>query len=123
MESSPVLAIMPLEQKSAARIFAGRYRVVRTLKQGKGIETLLATDIEQGEEVIIKIASDTFLSVGAQMRLEHEAGVVRQIRSPGFAPCCTLAARKTSSISSWVLCPASRLRNVCREGPCRCATR
>ena len=86
MASSPVLAGSPPEGKSEARIFAGRYQVVRILKQGKGIETLLATELEQGRKGHHQSRIGQVSSAGAQMRLEHEAGVVRQIRSPGFAP-------------------------------------
>src|SRR5206468_3812293 len=84
--ASPVLAGPPPEAMAEARLFAGRFRVSRTLKKGNGIETLLATDLDQGQQVIIKAASDKFLSVGAQMRLEHEAGVLRHIRTEGLAP-------------------------------------
>ncbi|MCI0377328.1 MAG: AAA family ATPase [Gemmataceae bacterium] len=71
-------------------VFGGRYRVVRLLKQGHGVETLLGTDEKEGRPVVIKIASGESLSIGAQMRLEHEAGVLRQIRSPLIAPLLAL---------------------------------
>jgi two-component system sensor kinase len=68
------------------RTFADRYRVVRLLKQGNGIETLLGTDLSDNSPVIIKTASSDSLSLGAAMRLEHEANVLRQIKGQGFAP-------------------------------------
>src|SRR5262245_15763852 len=68
------------------RIFGARYRAVRVLKKGHGIETILANDLVQGDRVVIKTALRESLSTGVQMRLEHEAGVLSQIRSPWVAP-------------------------------------
>src|SRR2546426_1126849 len=70
---------------ASPRILGGRYRVTRLLKKGHGVETLLGTDPED-LAVVIKTASRDSLSVGAQMRLEHEAAALRQIRSPFVAP-------------------------------------
>jgi two-component system sensor kinase len=81
IDFSPVHA-----ELTSDRIFADRYRVVRILKQGNGIETLLGTDLLENQSIIIKTAADDALSVGAQMRLEHEANVLRQIRGNEFAP-------------------------------------
>jgi signal transduction histidine kinase/tetratricopeptide (TPR) repeat protein len=64
------------------RIFAGRFRPVRLLKQGLGIETLLGTDLADSSDVIIKIALPGEVSPGAQHRLEHEAAVLREVQSP-----------------------------------------
>jgi len=68
------------------RVFGERYRATRLLKCGHGVDTLLGIDQQQDEPVIIKTARGNALSLGAQMRLEHEAGVLRQIHSPGIAP-------------------------------------
>src|SRR5437899_7612040 len=67
------------------KVFGGRYRATRLLKRGRGVETLLGTDLLHDEPVVIKTAQGKALSLGAQMRLEHEAGVLRQIRSPWIA--------------------------------------
>src|SRR5271155_6154185 len=75
-----------LAEPAAGRVFAGRYRVLRALKQGNGIETLLGTDLFDKTAVVLKTASSESLSVGAQMRLEHEASVLRQIRGRGVTP-------------------------------------
>jgi PAS domain S-box-containing protein len=69
-----------------AGVFAGRYRAHRLLKRGHGIETLLGTDLVERRTVVIKTASSDSLSPGAHLRLEHEAGVLRQLRSPWVAP-------------------------------------
>lgn len=38
----------------AGRIFDDRYQVVRSLKRGRGTETLLGTDLTEGGDVVIK---------------------------------------------------------------------
>src|SRR5947209_5235234 len=65
------------------RVVAGRYEILHVLKQGNGIETLQGTDRVDHQSVIIKTAADGSLSVGAAMRLEHEANVLRQVRGLG----------------------------------------
>jgi PAS domain S-box-containing protein len=65
--------------------FGGRYQSVRILKQSACVETHLATE-DHGQSVVVKTASRSCLSVGAQMRLEHEADALRQVDSPYIAP-------------------------------------
>src|SRR6516162_5915580 len=67
-------------------IFHGRYRVLYPLKKGNGIETLVGRDLFDNELVVIKVDSGETLSSAARLRLEHEAQVLREIRSPWFAP-------------------------------------
>src|SRR4051812_45225929 len=67
-------------------VFQGRYRGLRALKTGQGVETFLGEDLIDNGRVIIKAASGDYLSQGARMRLEHEAQVLRELRSPWFAP-------------------------------------
>src|SRR5262245_24409497 len=67
-------------------LIGGRFRVVRLLKQGGGVETLLGWDAIDRESVVIKRASGESLSAGTQMRLEHEAGVLREVQGPSLAP-------------------------------------
>ncbi len=49
------------------------------------MSTWLGVDLKEDRPVVIKIAARDSLSIGAQMRLEHEAGVLRQIHSPFIA--------------------------------------
>src|SRR5437879_6367417 len=74
------------QQLPSTELFAGRYRVLRSLKKANGVETLLALDLSRDQRVVIKTAADEALSTGAQMRLEHEAEVLRQIQCPWVAP-------------------------------------
>jgi len=80
------VVLAPLVPAADGKVFGGRYQVLRVLKQGNGIETLQGVDVVDNRNVIIKTAADNSLSVGAQMRLEHEASVLRQIRGLEFAP-------------------------------------
>lgn len=66
-------------------ILGGRFRTKRLLKEGLGVSTLLGTDLLDGGDVIIKTTSLSALSASAQTRLEHEAEVLRQVRSPYLA--------------------------------------
>src|SRR5258706_510318 len=67
-------------------VFAGRFRASRLLKRGLGVETFLGTDEPEDREVIIKAARAGEVSPGAQQRLEHEASVLREVRSPWLTP-------------------------------------
>ena len=68
------------------RTIGGRYEVVRPLKRGGEIETLLARDLEGGGDVVVKTAPAASLSPCARRRLEHEAEVLRGLRGPFLAP-------------------------------------
>src|SRR6267143_3798122 len=67
-------------------IFAGRFRASRLMKRGLGVETFLGTDEPEDRDVIIKVARVGEVSPGAQQRLEHEASVLREVRSPWLTP-------------------------------------
>ena len=63
-----------------------RYRFVRRLKSGQGVETTLAVDLQTGQDVVVKTTSATVLSAEARLRLEHEVAVLGGLRTSGFAP-------------------------------------
>src|SRR6185369_5237984 len=67
-------------------LIGGRFRVVRSLKSSGGVETLLGRDSACRQVVVIKRACGESLAAGAQMRLEHEAGVLQKVRNPWLAP-------------------------------------
>jgi two-component system sensor kinase len=104
-------------ETTAPKVFGGRYEVQRVLKQGNGIETLLGTDLLEHEQVIIKTASGTSLSAGAQMRLEHEANVLRRIRGQGFAPLLHLGREGGLLFLVMPLVPGITLESRLRQGP------
>jgi len=104
-------------EPTTGKVFAGRFQVQRVLKQGSGIETLLGTDLQEHQSVVIKTAADDSLSVGAQMRLEHEANVLRQIRGQEFAPLLYFGREDGLLILVEPLVPGVTLESRLRRGP------
>lgn len=102
-----------------ARIFGGRYRADRLLKQGHGVATWLGVDQHEDRAVVIKTADRDSLSIGAQMRLEHEAGVLRQIRSPFIAALLELGWQDDLLYLVMPLVQGSTLEERLRRGPLR----
>ena len=76
----------PEAASSTVKTLAGRYALVRLLKSGQGVETLLAHDLVDGEQVVVKTTVADSFSTAARMRLEHEAAVLRRLTSPCLAP-------------------------------------
>jgi signal transduction histidine kinase/tetratricopeptide (TPR) repeat protein len=73
-------------------VIGGRFKVVAVLKSGLGVETLRGDDLETGAPVVIKATATAQVPAGAQLRLEHEASVLREVASPSVAP--LLAVRR-----------------------------
>src|SRR5260370_25822724 len=73
-QSSPEL---PFPQR-----YADRFEAQRLLKEGQGIATLLGMDTRTGQPVVLKVAAAGSVCATARLRLEHEAQVLRTIRSP-----------------------------------------
>ncbi|HEV3354646.1 MAG TPA: EAL domain-containing protein [Acidimicrobiales bacterium] len=61
------------------RLLERRYRLVRAVKTGAGVQTFLAEDIRDGTRTIVKTARAAAVSSAVQMRLEHEAEVLRSL--------------------------------------------
>jgi two-component system sensor kinase len=99
------------------RVFAERYRIVRFLKRGQGIDTLLGTDLLQNQSVIVKTARGAALSPGAQMRLEHEAEVLRRIRSFWIAPLLDVGREGDLLFVVMGFVPGHTLATRLRHGP------
>jgi diguanylate cyclase (GGDEF)-like protein/PAS domain S-box-containing protein len=57
-------------------ILAGRYRLIRLLKGGSGVETFLATSVSDGTSAVVKRAPVAQLSAAQGIRLVHEAEVL-----------------------------------------------
>jgi PAS domain S-box-containing protein len=115
-----VLSIPPCagaEEPGAERLFHARYRVVRPLKTSQGIETLLAHDELTGEQVVIKAVCGESFSLAVRMRLEHEAQVLRQIRSPWCAPLLHLGREDDRLYLVLPFLPGVTLEQRLRRGP------
>ncbi len=64
----------------------GRFRVLRPLKVGQGVETWLGENAKDHRPVVVKLASATSVPLNVQLRLEHEATVLRNLNSPFLTP-------------------------------------
>ncbi len=62
-------------------VVADRFECRTLLNEGQGVQTWLGIDRQNDEQVIIKAISRPAWPVGILMRLEHEASLLRRIRS------------------------------------------
>lgn len=69
------------QTESTGRIYGGRFEVTRLLKRSRGIETLIGIDRTTGAEVVIKATTEGDIPGSVRLRLEHEAGILRQIEN------------------------------------------
>jgi len=64
-----------------------RYRLLRQLKSGRGVETYLAEDQQDaGSRVVVKILRSGVAAPATLMRLEHEATVLSRLQDPSVPP-------------------------------------
>lgn len=70
----------------SGQILHGSYNVIRILKKGHGIETLVGRDSTQNRVVLIKAALAKTIPVGAQVRIKLEAARLRVVHSASLAP-------------------------------------
>jgi two-component system sensor kinase len=61
------------------QVFAGRFVAQAVLKRHGSVCTLLGRDQDTGQSVVIKTLGGESLSVAAQMRLDHEAELLRKV--------------------------------------------
>ncbi len=101
----------------AGRTFGGRFRALRLLKQGQGIETWLATDLAQPGEVVVKTASTLQVSRGVRQRLEHEVQVLQDLQSPCLAPLLHFGSDEEMLFLSLPFVPGASLEQRLRGGP------
>ena len=59
----------------------GRFRIHRVLQRRFGAATLAGTDQHTGAPVILKVTRSDSLARGVRLRLLHEAGVPKVLRS------------------------------------------
>ncbi|HZU35985.1 MAG TPA: protein kinase, partial [Gemmataceae bacterium] len=99
----------------AAR-FGRRFRGTRVLKQGNGVVTLLGTDIANDRPVIIKSAVAGAFSASTQMRLEHEAEVLRSLRSPYLGSLLAVGREQGELYLVLPLIPGTTLQQSLKDG-------
>ncbi len=100
-----------------SRIFGGRFRADRLLKTGLGVDTFLGTDLARGGSVVIKTTATTCLSLQARLRLEHEARVLQEIRSPWLVPLLHLGSDRELVFLVLPYLPGSTLQARLAAGP------
>src|SRR5262245_3299413 len=98
-------------------VFAGRYRTVRSVKRGNGVETFLGLDQVTGDTVVIKTVEDRRVPLSVRLRLEHEAHVLRQLRSPWVAPLLCIDSREGLFSLVMAYVPGLSLEDRLRQGP------
>jgi signal transduction histidine kinase/CheY-like chemotaxis protein len=92
MEAAPLPGDRPVGRSAHLRLVAepgvlgGHFRALRLLKEGQGVATWLGSDARDGSTVVIKVADTAGAAPGALLRLEHEAEILRQVRSPYLTP-------------------------------------
>ncbi|WNG40140.1 AAA family ATPase [Archangium violaceum] len=75
-----------LEGAHPGRRLGNRFELTQRIKQGRGITTWLGVDLHTGARLVIKTTSAVSLVPTARQRLEHEASVLRTLRSPYLVP-------------------------------------
>src|SRR5690349_20268990 len=99
------------------RVVGLRYRVIGSLYRAAAHETLQAVDISSGQPVVIRLAAVDSISAGAQMRLAHEAALLRRIESPHLAPLLECQAAEGQLLWAWQFVPGVPLRDRLIERP------
>ncbi|MCY2996301.1 MAG: ATP-binding protein [Planctomycetota bacterium] len=60
-------------------VFAGRFATQTLIKRSGIAQTLLGQDLETGQRVVVKTLAGESISAAVQMRLEHEAELLRKV--------------------------------------------
>ena len=86
------------------RLVLGRYQARRQLRKTRGVEALLGTDTESGDDVVIQLVATAALPAGACMRLEHEARLLENTQNRWLAPMLAVERREEVLylITRWV---------------------
>ena len=73
------------ESAAGARLgtlIGDRYRATALVEKHQHGEALLATDLQDGSDVVVTLVPSRCITAGAQMRLEYEASVLRKLDGP-----------------------------------------
>jgi two-component system sensor kinase len=101
----------------AAEILLGRYRVVRVLKDGPTVRTVLADDQVSGAQVVIRAAAVSRLLPAARLRLAHEATKLRHLGSAWVAPLLDFGREGDLACLVTALVPGITLQERLARGP------
>ncbi len=106
---------------NAGVIPGDRYHVVRVLKKGKHVETLLAIDAESGAAVVVKLVAEKSISRDAQYQLEHEISVLGSADIPHAAPPKVFGREKQQLHLVRPFVPGITLKALLQQGPLKIA--
>ena len=113
---------MQTSADSNAGVIPGdRYHVVRVLKKGKHVETLLAIDAERGAAVVVKLVAEKSISRDAQYQLEREISVLGDVDIPHAAPPNIFRRDKQQLYLVRPFVPGITLRVLLQQGPLKIA--
>lgn len=85
-EHVTVPVVLPDAAPRAAQLLGNRYQLVRILRAGEGIQTLLADDLEHNQPVVIKTLQNAAVPLGTRMRLEQECRQLCELHSMDQPP-------------------------------------
>ena len=85
-EHVTVPVVLPDAEPRAAQLLGNRYQLVRILRAGEGIQTLLADDLEHNQPVVIKTLQNAAVPLGTRMRLEQECRQLCELHSMDQPP-------------------------------------
>jgi PAS domain S-box-containing protein len=97
--------------------FAGRYDIVKTLKQGNGVSTQLAVDSTTALQVVLKTFEATALHATAHTRFVHETRVLRELSGVGLCALHDAGQTDTHLYLAQQYAPGVTLEQALREGP------
>jgi signal transduction histidine kinase/tetratricopeptide (TPR) repeat protein len=114
----PALApLIPSQDDGSGELLLGRYRVVRVLKDGDAVRTLLANDTKRRVQVVVKAADGPRLLPAARLRFEHEAVVLRRLNSARVAPLIDFGRDRGLICLVTPLIPGVTLQDLLADGP------
>ncbi|MEW6583201.1 MAG: AAA family ATPase, partial [Actinomycetota bacterium] len=99
------------------RLIGGRFKVVRTLKAAEGVESLLATDLEGGGSVVVRVACASHLPEGERMRLGHVATAMAALASPHLTGVVDASATGAQMYVARPYVPGRSLADRLARGP------
>jgi PAS domain S-box-containing protein len=97
--------------------FADRYDIVKTLKQGNGVSTLLAVDSTTALQVVLKTFEASALHATAHTRFVHETRVLRELSGVGLCALHDAGQTDTHLYLAQQYAPGVTLEQALHEGP------
>jgi PAS domain S-box-containing protein len=97
--------------------FAGRYEIEERLKQGNGVDTVVAADLDTGARVVLKTFERTSVQAPAQARFVHEARVLSTLTGLGLGRLLDFGQTEDHLYLAQQLVPGTTLERAIAAGP------